>query len=96
MLRYLSKPAFKTSVVRNAATAVKPTSDYVPSDTSTRNWLTRLGEISNTPDSKSYLGQLTTIVNLFNRKAADPPQVTQHLSRISNGPNGKTEYKPRV
>lgn len=73
MLRYLSKPVFKPSLTRNASNAVKPASDYVPTDANTRNWLTRLGEISNTPDSKSYLGQLTTIVNLFNRKAADIP-----------------------
>ena len=75
MLRYLSKPLFKGNVARSAATAVKPVTDYTPSDTSTRNWLTRLGEISNTAESKSYLGQLTTIVNLFNRKANDLPKV---------------------
>lgn len=75
MFRYLAKTGLKCAPSRNAATLAKPAGEYVPNDTNTRNWLTRLGEISSTPESKSYLGQLTTIVNLFNRKAADSPQV---------------------
>ena len=47
MIRQLNK--LRSSLARNAATLAKPSSDYVPNDTNTRNWLTRLGEISNTP-----------------------------------------------
>jgi hypothetical protein len=50
MLRYLSKPLFRGNLAaRSSAAAVQPAGDYVPSDTNTRNWLARLGEISNTP-----------------------------------------------
>ena len=49
MLRRLTKSGVVSSLARNAGTLAKPSSDYVPNDTNTRNWLTRLGEISNTP-----------------------------------------------
>jgi hypothetical protein len=49
MLRYLSKPLFKGNLAtRSSAAVAQPAADYIPSDTNTRNWLARLGEISNT------------------------------------------------
>jgi hypothetical protein len=41
----------------------------------TRKWLQKLNQLTTSPTGKGYLGQLTTVVNLLNRKAPDVNKV---------------------
>lgn len=46
----------------------------------TRKWLQKLNQLTTSPAAKGYVGQLTTVVNLLNRKAPDQAKVGHQLT----------------
>lgn len=73
MIRHIARPLMRGQAA--FSTAAVPANQTNTNEEKTRRWLQRINQLTTSPSAKSLLGQLTTVVNLLNRKALDVPKV---------------------
>lgn len=87
-MRHISRPFRRMPACFSSAKAATPSArepshnlENSGNEERTRKWLQKLNQLTTSPGAKGYIGQLTTVINLLNRKAPDQVKVAHQLTQ---------------